>query len=95
MLAKTACFAALVASASAFSAGPALPLRQTQVCIPCLCSRPLFTPNAATAQVFWALSRVLSGSRQPKTPRQRRLDARREPAVLKRKAMRNVERGRR
>lgn len=50
MLAKTACFAALVASASAFSAGPALPLRQTQVCIPGLCIHPLFIRNAATAQ---------------------------------------------
>jgi hypothetical protein len=30
---RTAAFAALVASAAAFSAGPALPLRQTQVAV--------------------------------------------------------------
>ena len=32
MLAKATCFA-LVAGAAAFSAGPAMPLRQTQVCV--------------------------------------------------------------
>ena len=40
---RTAAFAALVASAAAFSAGPALPLRQTQVAVvrraACVCAR--------------------------------------------------------
>ena len=74
---KTACYAALVATATAFSAGPALPLRQTQVCRWISRCRGTSGVKISSSCLFSVLDEVLVGAATSAVSRYRDVERRR------------------